>query len=84
MRAPLLFHDYDIYEELGEPADNHHIFKWGVVVGVHKDIQVAQHVKVTQKSLKGRVVVVGIVLSTLDGGCTSHRTIGAYAPCVTD
>jgi hypothetical protein len=46
-------HDYDIYEEPGEPADNHHIFKWGVVVGVRKDIQVAQRVEITQKSLKG-------------------------------
>jgi len=31
-------HDYDIYEEPSEPADNHHIFKWGVVVGVRKDV----------------------------------------------
>ena len=73
-------HDYDIYEEPGEPADNHHIFKWGVVVGVRKDVQVVQRVDVTQKSLKGRVVAVDIVLSTMDGGCVGHRIIGAYAP----
>jgi len=73
-------HDYDIYEEPGAPADNHHIFKWGVVVGVRKDVQVARRVEITQNSLKGRVVAVDIVLSTLDGGCTGHRIIGAYAP----
>ena len=73
-------HDYDIYEEPGEPADNHHIFKWGVVVGIHKDIQVAQRVEITQKSLKGRVIVIDVVLSTLDGGCATHRIIGAYTP----
>lgn len=38
----LPIHEYDIYKEPGEPADNHHIFKWGVVVGVRKDIQVSQ------------------------------------------
>jgi hypothetical protein len=76
----LPFHDYDIYEESGEPADNHHIFKWGVVVGVRKDIQVAQRVEITQRSLKGRVVAIDIILPTLDGGCFGHRIIGAYAP----
>ncbi|KIJ95502.1 hypothetical protein K443DRAFT_11320, partial [Laccaria amethystina LaAM-08-1] len=76
----LPFHDYDIYEESGEPADNHHIFKWGVVVGVRKDIQVAQRVEITQRSLKGRVVAIDIILPTLDGGFFGHRIIGAYAP----
>ena len=57
----LLCHDYDIYEEPGEPADNHHIFKWGVVVGIRKDIQVAQRVEITQKSLKGRVIAIDVV-----------------------
>ena len=74
----LPFHNYDIYKESGEPADNHHIFKWGVVVGVCKVIQVAQHVEITQRSLKGRVVAIDIILLTLDGGCFGHRIIGAY------
>ena len=73
-------HNYDIYEEPGEPADNHHIFKWGVIIGIRKDIQVSQCVEITQKSLKGRVVAIDIVLPTLDGGCAGHRIIGAYAP----
>ena len=34
--------DYNIYEEPGECAEGHHIFKWGVVVGIQKDLQVAQ------------------------------------------
>ena len=38
----LPFSDYDIYEEAGECAENHHIFKWGIVIGIRKDIQVAQ------------------------------------------
>ena len=72
-------HKYDIYEEPGAPADNHHIFKWGVVVGVCKDVQVARCIEITQNSLKGRVVAVDIVLSMLDGRCTGHRIIDAYA-----
>jgi hypothetical protein len=38
----LPFLDYDIYEESGERADNHHIFKWGIVMGIRKDIQIVQ------------------------------------------
>ena len=76
----LPFHDYDIYEEPGEPADNHHIFKWGVVVGVRKDIQVVQWVEIAQRSLKGRVVAIDVVLSMLDSSCEGHGIIGAYAP----
>ena len=49
----LLFSNYDIYEEPGECAEGHHIFKWGVVVGIHKDIQVAQRLELTQRALKG-------------------------------
>jgi len=49
----LPFSDYDIYEEPGECAEGHHIFKWGVVVGICKDIQVAQRLELTQRALKG-------------------------------
>lgn len=51
--SSLPYSDYDIYEEPGECAEGHHIFKWGVVVGVRKDLQVAQRLEVTQKALKG-------------------------------
>ena len=30
----LPFSEYDIYKEEGECAENHHIFKWGIVVGI--------------------------------------------------
>jgi len=33
-----------------------------------------------QKSLKGRVIAVDVILPMLDGGCAGHRIIGAYAP----
>jgi hypothetical protein len=76
----LPFSDYDIYEEPGECAEGHHIFKWGVIVGVRKDIQVAQRLEITQRALKGRVIALDIILTTPDGRCFRHRFIGAYAP----
>jgi hypothetical protein len=72
--------EYDIYEEAGECAENHHIFKWGIVMGIRKDIQVAQRLEIKQKSLKGRVIALDIILPMADGRCLPHRIFGAYAP----
>jgi hypothetical protein len=58
--------DYNFYEETGIKMDNHHLYKWGMVVGIRKDIQVARRIKITN-SLKGRVVAVDVVLGTSKG-----------------
>jgi hypothetical protein len=76
----LPFLDYDIHEEAGESAENHHIFKWGIVMGIRKDLQIAQRVEIKQRSLKGRVIAVDVILPTSDGKCFQHRLIAAYAP----
>lgn len=76
----LPFSEYDIYEEEGKCAENHHIFKWGIVVGIRKDIQVAQQVEIKQKSLKGRVITLDLILPTADGRCFPHCMFRAYAP----
>jgi len=72
-------HEYNFFEETGIKMDNHHLYKWGVVVGVRKDIQVAQRVKIPS-SLNGRVVAVDLVLGTNKGKGFLHRFIGTYAP----
>ena len=72
--------EYDIYEEAGERTENHHIFKWGIVMGICKDIQVAQRLEIKQKSLKGRVIALDIILPMADGRCLPHHIFGAYAP----
>lgn len=59
--------DYDIYEELGELVENHHIAKWGVIVGVQKDLQVVQCLQIAQSALKGCVIALDIILPTMDG-----------------
>jgi hypothetical protein len=71
---------YNIYEETGVRCTNHHISKWGIIVGIRSDIQVSQPIKISQSSLNGRVVVVDIVLGTTAGCGFIHRIIGAYAP----
>ena len=76
----LPFSEYNIYEEAGECAENHHIFKWGIVIGIRKDIQVAQRIEIKQKSLKGRVIVLDLILATADGRCLPHHIFGAYTP----
>ncbi|KAJ7816163.1 hypothetical protein B0H14DRAFT_3744213 [Mycena olivaceomarginata] len=72
--------DYNIFEEPGVQSDNFHTYKWGVAVGIRKNIQSAQRVAITTASLRGRVVAVDIVLPTTTGQGFIHRMIGAYAP----
>ncbi|KAJ7327650.1 hypothetical protein DFH08DRAFT_968057 [Mycena albidolilacea] len=72
--------DYNIFEEPGVQADNHHLYKWGVALGICKNIQIAQHVQVTAAAIRGRVVTVDIVLQANNSSSFTHRVIGAYAP----
>jgi hypothetical protein len=44
---------YNVYEETGIHCTNHHISKWGVIVGVRNDIQVSQPVGISHVSLSG-------------------------------
>lgn len=71
--------DYNFFEETGIKMENHHLYKWGVVVGIRKDIQIAQRVEI-MTTLKGRVVALDLVLGTNKGRGFLHRFIGAYAP----
>jgi hypothetical protein len=71
--------EYNFFEETGVKMDNHHLYKWGIVVGVRKDIQVAQRLE-TVAALKGRVVVLDLVFGTNKGKGFLHRFIGTYAP----
>ncbi|KAJ7875279.1 hypothetical protein B0H14DRAFT_2568771 [Mycena olivaceomarginata] len=72
--------DYNIFEEPGVQADNHHLYKWGVALGICKSLQVAQRVQVNAAALKGRVIAVDIILQANNSSSFTHRVIGAYAP----
>ncbi|KAJ7853591.1 hypothetical protein B0H13DRAFT_1904012 [Mycena leptocephala] len=71
--------DYNLFEELGVQSDNFHTYKWGAVLGIQKNIQIAQRVAVTAASLHGRVIAVDLVLSTSSGKGFIHRMVGTYA-----
>ena len=71
--------DYNFFEETGVKMDNHHLYKWGIVVGIRKDIQVAQRLDLPM-SLKGRVVALDLVLGTNRGKGFFHRFLRTYAP----
>ena len=45
--------DYNIFEETGVKTDNHHLYKWGMVVGVCKDLQISQQVPLSCVALTG-------------------------------
>ncbi|TFK21086.1 hypothetical protein FA15DRAFT_718170 [Coprinopsis marcescibilis] len=80
VRDSLPHYEYDVYEKPGVKADSHHIFKWGIVLGICKDLQVLQQAIVKHASLKGRVVAVDVALPTPNGKCFKHRLIAGYAP----
>ncbi len=79
LSSSLAYYDYNIYEESGEQDQPHHPVKWGIVVDIRKDIQIAHQLDIKYRFLKGRVIVLDLVLPSSDGRCYPHCLIGAYA-----
>ena len=80
LRNSLPHLEYEIFEEAAEPSNNFHTFKWGMILGIRKDVQILQRVTTTQLSLKGRIIATDVALLTHNGIAFTHRIIGAYAP----
>jgi len=80
MGSKLLKNDYNIFEETGVKTDNHHLYKWGIVVGIRKDLQISQKIQLSHSALIGRVIAIDIILGTSHGRGFIHRFIGTYAP----
>jgi hypothetical protein len=80
LSSTLPYQDYNIFEESGIKTTNHHIYKWGIIVGIRKDLQVSQRLAIANKALQGRIIVVDVVLATNRGKGFLHRIIGCYAP----
>jgi hypothetical protein len=80
MGNKLLYNDYNIFEETGVKTDNHHLYKWSIVVGIRKDLQISQQIILTHAALRGRVIAIDIVLGTSLRQGFIHRFIGTYAP----
>lgn len=43
---------YNIFEGTSIKTDNHHLYKWGIVVGVQKDLQIVQHIALSHSALR--------------------------------
>ena len=80
MGSKLLKNDYNIFEETGVKTDNHHLYKWGIVVGIRKDLQISQKIQLSHSALIGRAIAIDIILGTSNGRGFIHRFISTYAP----
>ncbi|KAF8227565.1 hypothetical protein L208DRAFT_1296155 [Tricholoma matsutake] len=59
--ANLLIHNYEIFEEKAVPcAAPSHLAKWGIILVVHKDLQIVTHVPLNHKPLMDHVVCVDV------------------------
>ena len=58
---------YNIFEETGVKTNNHHLYKWGIVVGVRKDLQISQQITLSHSVLMGRAIAIDFVLGTSQG-----------------
>lgn len=70
---------YKFFEETGQPCINHHIAKWGIVVGVRQATKQVQRRLDIHPELKGRVIALDTVLMTTAGSERHLRIFGTYA-----
>ena len=78
--SKMSYTDYQFFEEHGTPVIGHHLYKWGVILGIKKGITVSQRIPVTHPALVGRLIAVDIVIPVDTGQGFTHRVIAAYAP----
>ncbi|KAJ6628063.1 hypothetical protein B0H10DRAFT_2209740 [Mycena sp. CBHHK59/15] len=72
--------DYEILEEEGVKTTNQHLYKWGVVLGIRKDVQIVQRLMNLDVTLKGCVIAADVALQTTNGKAYHHRIFAVYAP----
>ncbi|KAJ7146760.1 hypothetical protein C8R44DRAFT_973402 [Mycena epipterygia] len=72
--------DYEIFEEEGVKTTNHHLKKWGVVLGIRKDVTVIQRLMNIDSALRGRVIAADIALQTTNRKAYQHRVFAVYTP----
>jgi hypothetical protein len=78
--SKMSYDNYQFFDERGVPVVGHHLYKWGVVLGIKKGITVSQRVPVSHPALIGRLIAVDIVIALDSGSGFVHRIIAAYAP----
>ena len=78
--SKMSYETYQFFEESGVPVSGHHLYKWGVILGVKKGITVSQRLNITHPALLGRLVAVDVIIPLDTGDGFVHRVIAAYAP----
>ena len=69
---------YRVIENTGQPTGK--TPKWGIVMGISKDIAMARQEVMIPGSLEERAIAADLILPTDSGGSWEHRIIGVYAP----
>ncbi|KAF5380096.1 hypothetical protein D9615_006221 [Tricholomella constricta] len=72
--------NYEIFDENGVQCAASNRGKWGIVLGVRKDIQVVSRIPIIYDALRGRVAVVDIIIPSATAPFI-HRIFAVYAPC---
>ncbi|KAH0586175.1 hypothetical protein H2248_007437 [Termitomyces sp. 'cryptogamus'] len=72
--------NYEIFEENGVPCSMHR-GKWGIVLGVRKDVQIVSQIQLLHPTFRGRVVAVDVVIPCSLSSSFVHRVFAVYAPC---
>ena len=75
-----LTNDYQFFDERGVPVAGHHLYKWGVILGIKKGITVSQRIPISHPALAGRIIALDIVIALDSGNGFSHRVFAVYAP----
>ncbi|KAF8229317.1 hypothetical protein L208DRAFT_1287319, partial [Tricholoma matsutake] len=76
--------NYEIFEEKAvQCAAPSLLAKWGIILGVQKDLQIVAHVPLNHEPLKGHVVCVDVIIPSLSSSSSSfiHCVFSVYAPC---
>ena len=81
MGNKLLKDDSNIFEETGVKIKNHHLYKWGIIVGICKDLQISQQISLNHSACKDKWLQLtsSEALHSVEDLCI-HCFIGTYAP----
>jgi hypothetical protein len=78
--SKMSYDSYQFFEERGTPVTGHHLYKWGIILGIKKGITVSQRITINHPALIGRLIVVDIVIPLDTGQGFTHRILAVYAP----
>ncbi|KAF8235279.1 hypothetical protein L208DRAFT_1064965, partial [Tricholoma matsutake] len=75
--------NYEVFKEKAVPCVASHLAKWGIILGVRKDLQIVARVPLNHAPITSHVVAIDVVVPSLSSSSASfiHRVFAVYAPC---